>query len=275
MHKDNIVQETEEMNLGKMIVSQFIKCKSIVKTEAKAILREPSSIFFIFVLPLVLTIVFGSAFGQDVMDAEKGFKGIDTVFPINIVFIIANIGLMGIPISISELKEKGTLKRYFSYPISYMMYFFSVMVTYIVVNLISSILVSLTCFLFFDAHFYMTFIQGVSFVLFWLLSIYIFYGLGYVMVLLFKSSRSTNIASTAIFLVMIFGSGIAIPLNSLPSLIKKVAEFTPMAHSIKVLEGLWLGKQVFQENIMSVFYLAGISILLTVVIYKYKIKWEA
>ncbi|HFE9852294.1 ABC transporter permease [Enterococcus faecalis] len=270
MNKDKLLKKANKKSSNIMNIY-----RSIIKLEVKAILREPSSIFFIFVLPLVLTIVFGSAFGKDVMDADAGIKGIDKVFPINIVFILANIGLMGIPISISEIREKGTLKRYFSYPITYMDYFVSVMLTYIIVNLVSSILVILTCFLFFDANFFMSITQLISFLFFWLLSIYLFYGLGYLMVLLFKSSRSTNIATTAIFLVMIFGSGIAIPLDSLPSFIQKIADFTPMAHSIKVLEGLWLGNSVFKDNIFSVMYLIMMSVVLTLVISNYKIKWEA
>jgi len=275
MNSQNSGQVMDVNNTQGSLSSALRKWKTIIKVEAKAILREPSSIFFIFVLPLVLTVVFGSAFGEDLIDPELGIMGIDKVFPINIVFIIANIGLMGIPISISELREKGTLKRYFAYPISYMTYFISVMLTYTIVSLISSILVSATCFLFFGATFYMSYIHTILFSLFWILSVYIFYGLGYVLVLLFKSSRSTNIASTAIFLIMIFGSGIAIPLDSLPDFVGTLAEFTPMAHSIRLLEALWFGQAIFQNNLLDIGYLVGVSAVLTGIISTYKIKWEA
>lgn len=250
------------------------KIKAIIILEVKAIIREPSSIFFIFVLPLVLTIVFGSVFGADVIDEAQGLKGIDTVFPINLVFIIANVGLMGIPISISELKEKVTLKRYFSYPISYLTYFLSVMSTYLAVTVLSSLLVLVTCFWFFGANFFMSFSQTLGFLFFWLLAVYVFDSLGYIVVLCFKSSRSINIAATAIFLIMIFGSGVAVPLERLPNEIQNIAKFTPMAHSIELLESLWLSRFTLSDNAINIAYLIITSCLLTVIITKYKIKWE-
>jgi len=136
-------------------------------------------------------------------------------------------------------------------------------------------MVSATCFIFFGASFFMTFSESVLFIFFWLLSVYLFYGLGYVLVLLFKSSRSTNIASTALFLIMIFGSGIAIPLDSLPEVVRKVADLTPMAHAIKLLDALWVGKPIFEDNLFNIGYLVGVSVLLTIIISTYKVKWEA
>lgn len=251
------------------------KLSPIIKIETIALLREPISVFFIFVLPLALTVIFGSVFGEEMMDPEKQILGIDTIFPVNLVFIAANIGLMGIPICISEIREKATLKRYFTYPIKYINYFFSLLFTYFIVNVISSILVFLTCFLFFNASFYMDLVDGLAFLVVWLFSVYIFYGIGYIMVLYFKSSRSTNIASTAFFMVMIFGSGVAIPLDSLPDSIRFIANLTPMAHSINLLGDIWISDKAYQLNWASTFYLLIAAVIVTIVISKYRIRWEA
>jgi len=274
MSKQNLGNSGDVVSKNISLTTKPSQWQAIIKVETIAILREPSSIFFIFILPLVLTVVFGSAFGDDI-NPDTGVRGINQVFPINVVFLIANIGLIGIPVSISELREKGTLKRYFSYPISYMTYFFSVMITYIVVSILSSIAVIATSFIFFGATFQMNFIQVILFLLFWLLSTYIFYGLGYVIVLFFKSSRTTNIASTAVFLAMIVGSGVAIPVDSLPESIQKVAEFTPMAHAIQLLEALWLGQEVLAENLYNIGYLSCVALILTVIISNYRMRWEA
>jgi ABC-2 type transport system permease protein len=274
MSKQNLGNSGDVVSKNISLTTKRSQWRAIIKVETIAILREPSSIFFIFILPLVLTVVFGSAFGDDI-NPDTGVRGINQVFPINVVFLIANIGLIGIPVSISELREKGTLKRYFSYPISYMTYFFSVMITYIVVSILSSIAVIATSFIFFGATFQMNFIQVILFLLFWLLSTYIFYGLGYVIVLFFKSSRTTNIASTAVFLAMIVGSGVAIPVDSLPESIQKVAEFTPMAHAIQLLEALWLGQEVLAENLYNIGYLSCVALILTVIISNYRMRWEA
>ena len=82
------------------------------KIELRSLLREPVSIFFMIVLPIILTIVFGGAFGDEATKYGKHVLGIDTVVPVNIVFLLANAGLMGIPITVLELREQGVLKRY-------------------------------------------------------------------------------------------------------------------------------------------------------------------
>ena len=101
------------------------KALAFIKIELKALLREPVSIFFMVILPIILTVVFGGTFGDEMTPYGENVKGIDMVVPVNIVFLLANAGLMGIPITILELKEQGVLKRYSTYPINLRFYFLS------------------------------------------------------------------------------------------------------------------------------------------------------
>ncbi len=94
---------------------KFGNFKAFFKLEFKALFREPVTLFFMIVLPIVLTVVFGGAFGQEATQYGEEVLGIDTVVPVNIIFLLANVGLMGVPITIIELKDQEVLKRYSTY----------------------------------------------------------------------------------------------------------------------------------------------------------------
>lgn len=119
---------------------------AFLKIELKALLREPVSVFFMVVIPLILTIVFGGAFGDEPTQYGKNVLGIDTVVPVNIVFLLANAGLMGISITILELKEQGVLKRYHTYPVNLKTYFTSLVLTFSLVSILSTLLFLLIYF---------------------------------------------------------------------------------------------------------------------------------
>ena len=107
--------------------------------EFKALLREPVTLFFMIILPIILTIVFGGAFGSEITSYGENVLGIDTVVPVNIVFLLANVGLMGIPITVIELKDQDVIKRYITYPIKYKTYFLSLMSVFSFVSLLYTV----------------------------------------------------------------------------------------------------------------------------------------
>lgn len=60
-------------------------------------------------LEAFLTITLGSAFGDSPIEEGSTIRGGDVVTPINIVFVLAHAGLMGIPITISEARSQLAL----------------------------------------------------------------------------------------------------------------------------------------------------------------------
>lgn len=245
------------------------------KVELRALLREPVSIFFMVVLPIILTIVFGGAFGKEVTQYGPDVLGIDTVVPINIVFLLANAGLMGIPITILELKEQGVLKRYSTYPIKLETYFSSLIMTFSLVSIASTLLFVSISFLMYNASYYMSFIETILFIVIYLLVIYIFYGIGFFLALFIKSARTASLVSSGFFMALLFTSGVVMPLDSLPDYVQQIAKVFPMSHSIEVIQMLWIGQLDLHESGSSLIYLVVISIVMLILLWRVKIKWDA
>ncbi|MFD3447600.1 ABC transporter permease [Microbacteriaceae bacterium 4G12] len=245
------------------------------KVELKALLREPVSIFFMIVLPIILTIVFGGAFGDEPTKYGQNVLGIDTVVPVNIVFLLANAGLMGIPITILELKEQGVLKRYSTYPVNLRSYFTSLVMTFSLVSVLSTILFLSLSIIVYKASYYMNFFETILFMFIYLLIIFIFYAIGFLLALFIKSARTANLVSSGLFMALLFTSGVAMPLDSLPKYVQQIAKVFPMSHSIEVVQMLWIGELSMKNSLSSLLYLIGLGLILYIVLRCVKIRWDS
>lgn len=250
------------------------KALAFIKIELKALLREPVSIFFMVILPIILTVVFGGTFGDEMTPYGENVKGIDMVVPVNIVFLLANAGLMGIPITILELKEQGVLKRYSTYPINLRFYFLSLAFTFALVSLLSTFLFGALAFIRYNASFYMNFWECILFIFAYFWIILIFYSIGFLFALFIKSARTASIVTSGFFLAMIFTSGVALPLDSLPEYVQFVAKIFPMSHSIEFVQYLWISELSFNEHLAHIIYLLVAGIVMLIVLRSVKIRWD-
>jgi len=244
------------------------------KLELKSLMREPVSLFFMVILPIIITMVFGGAFGAEATEYRPDVLGIDTVVPVNIVFLLANVGLMGIPITITELKDQDVLKRYITYPIGYKTYFASLVSAFALVGFLSTLLFSIISFVFYGASWFMSFVDTFLMILLYFLMIIIFNGLGFLIALLVRGSRTANLISSGIFISLVFTSGVALPVNSLPIVIQRIAAIFPMYHCIEIVQMLWISEFNFVELRSHILYVLVVAIGMTIFLGKVKVKWD-
>ncbi|MBM0046643.1 ABC transporter permease [Anaerococcus sp. mt242] len=250
------------------------KIKPYLKMEMIALSREYVSLFFMIVLPMVLTIVFGGTFGDEVTKYGPDVLGIDTVIPVNIVFLLANTGLMGIPITTLEAKDQGVLKRYMTYPVSYGMYFLSLMLTFMIVCLLSTSLFVAASFLIYDASWFMDIKSLLIFIVAYFDIMFVFFILGYALALLIKSTRTASLVASGVFMFLIFTSGVALPVDSLPEIVQKVARVFPMYHSIEIVQNVWINEFSLSNNGINCLYMLGYTIIAILVLKNVRIKWD-
>lgn len=248
---------------------------AFLKVELRALLREPISVFFMLVVPVILTVVFGGTFGHEKTKFGNEILGIDTVIPINIVFLLANTGLMGIPITMTEIKEQSVLKRYITYPIQYRSYFAALFITFALVATVSTLLFGGIAFIFYGAKYYLTLAQTGLWLITTLLIMYIFFGMGFLLSLLIKSSRTASMICSGVFMAMLFSSGVVMPLESQPVYVQKAASLLPMSHSVTALQMSWIGKSNTTDFTHNVLYLLLAGLMLSVVLAVVRIKWDS
>lgn len=253
---------------------RFNKFKSFFKLELKALFREPVTLFFMIVLPIILTVVFGGAFGQEMTQYGENVLGIDTVVPVNIVFLIANVGLMGVPITIIELKDQEVLKRYSTYIGNYSVYFLSLITVFFVVSIFSTFLFGAISFIIYGAKWYMSPVETALFIFIYCVCVFIFDAVGFLIALIIKGSRTANMIVSGIFLSLIFMSGVVLPVDSLPGIVQKLTTVFPMYHSIEVIQMLWISEFSFFDMKLHLLYLGIVSLILFIALKSVKIRWD-
>lgn len=252
----------------------FNKWLEVFKLEFKHLMREPVTLFFMWVLPIIFTVVFGGAFGSELSTLGNGILGIDTVIPINIVFLLANVGLMGLPITIIELRNNKVLKRYVTYPLSYPLYFLALASALLFASFISTLIFGLLSFIKYDAVWRMNVLDTIIFIAIYLVTVFIFDVIGYMIALLIHNNRIANMTTTGLFLAMIFTSGIVLPIESLSNVVQFIAKIFPMYHLVQLFQYIWVGKFVWADQMWNVIYIVGLTTVLAMCLRVVKIKWD-
>jgi ABC-2 type transport system permease protein len=78
--------------------------------EVKLFAREPVAVVFAFAFPLVVLLVLAGVFRQP-DTALGGHTGTDWYLPGYLAVVIASIGLIGLPVHLASLRERGVLRR--------------------------------------------------------------------------------------------------------------------------------------------------------------------
>jgi ABC-2 type transport system permease protein len=85
--------------------------RRLVVTELRLLLREPMTLTFVFVFPVVTMLIIGGAFGTEP----------DEVFPVNpsqwyvaayLATVIGSTGLVMLPVHLAAYRERGVLRRF-------------------------------------------------------------------------------------------------------------------------------------------------------------------
>jgi ABC-2 type transport system permease protein len=229
--------------------------KELIIVEFKLFLREPVAVFFTLVFPLIPLLVFGAIFGK--MQAMPGFRVIDVYVPALITMVMGFLGLMGIPIAISEYKEYGILKRYQASPLTLEKFLATHLTVQFTVFLVSSLEIVVVAALVFGIRF--VFLRNIALVaLALLIGVTFLFTVGFALAGVCSSSRAAQTVGGVVFFSMLFTSGAAIPRREFPLWLQKATNYVPLTHVVDSLTALWVGGPLREQ-----FVSLGILIMLT------------
>lgn len=206
-------------------------------TELKLTLREPMGSFFTLIFPVMLLVLFGSIFGNEPSSFLGGYGQVDLSVPGYIGMIIGTVGMLGIPITLSNYREQGILRRYRATPIRPGVVLWSQVAVNVLMTLLGIGLLVLVAVLFYDLR-----IPSATFAVIPAIFIagFSFFAVGFVMAGLMPTPRTAQAVGMALFYPMLFLSGAAMPRNIMPESVQRIADFLPLTHVVKLLEDLWL-----------------------------------
>lgn len=205
--------------------------------ETKIFTREPMGFVGTLVVPLVLFIVLGRAFGSEKPAAAPA---VDIPFNAAILaaVLIAVSAVQSLVAIISIYREGGILKRLRSTPLSPVTIMGAQVAVKLVFTSISLALVVLAGRRLFPG------VMGVnvfSFTAAVLLGTFSILSLGFVIASVVPTARFAQPIGAVVLYPMLALSGLFFPLERLPRALRAVAYLLPTTHAVALLQGVWNG----------------------------------
>jgi len=206
--------------------------------ELKLFLREPLTVLFALVLPLLILFVMGGVFGNQVeADIYRGVGAMNYYVPAYIALVAASVGLISLPTHMASNRELGVLKRYraSSMP-AWVVVGSQIAVTFLISMVSAAILVSVALPVY-D-------VPGpesvpLVFAGFALVAL-AFSALGVLLGAVLPSSRAAQALGVMLWFLMLMVGGAGPPPEVLTGAMGVVGDLTPLHHAIRALQDGWL-----------------------------------
>ena len=243
--------------------------KTMLKNEMKLSLRDMNMVIFAICIPLVVLIILGVIFGD-----KPAFEGVEYTFleqsfgALTTIAICAG-GVMGLPLVVSDYRNRKILKRFKVTPVSPAMILAVQVVIYTIYSVASLILLYIVSALFFGFH------MGGSMIAFlggYLLVMLSIFSIGMMVGGISPNSQTASVIASLLYFPMLIFSGATLPYEVMPSALQKVADFLPLTQGIKLLKAASLGLPM--ENVfVSITVMTVIAVICIGVSLRF-FKWE-
>lgn len=231
--------------------------RALLKTEIRLSLRGMDMFIFAICMPVVVVIILGTVFankpafdGAEYTFLEQSFGAISTI-------AICAGGVMGLPLVISDYRNKKILKRFKVTPISPALILAVQVVIYALYSIISLILVYATGAIFFGYQLYGSWLQFLGAYLLVMLSMF---SIGLLVGGIAPNIKIASAAASLLYFPMLIFSGATLPYEVMPVTLQKAADILPLTQGIKLLKAASLGL-----SIDSVFIPVVVMIVITVI----------
>ena len=176
---------------------------------------------------------------------------------------------MGLPLVISEYRERKILKRFKVTPVSPTMLLFVHLCIYALYSAASVVTLWLCAKLFWG--FTMRGSAGL-FILGWLFVLISILSIGMLVGGIAKNSKIASVIASALYFPMLIFSGATLPYEVMPVEMQKIVDVFPLTQGIKILKAATLGQEISNITIPIVVLLALAAVCIGVSIKCF--KWE-
>lgn len=209
--------------------------------EMKLFIREPVTMFFTFALPILFLFVMGGVFGNISGGDFAGFRGLpamDFYTPAYVALVLASVGVVGLPVHLTGYRERGVLRRFRASSLSGLTFFGAQGLVSLATATVGGILIFVAALFTFG----ISLPENPLFVFFaFLVSALTFASLGILLGAILPTSRAAQGVGLALFFVMLILGGAGPPREVMTHAMRVVGDFTPLQHSVTLLQDAWLG----------------------------------
>ncbi|WP_410873276.1 ABC transporter permease [Nocardia sp. A7] len=210
----------------------------LVVVESKLMLRDPTALFFIIALPVVLLVIFNFITTKQAVDQADRDSLKIYVPAIAMSMALVMIALNLLPTNLATYREKGILRRLSASPAHPS----RVLVAQLVVNFVTSVVATVVVIAVARFAYQMDPpAQVAAFTLTFVLSAWALFSIGLLVAALAPNARTATAAGLSLLFPSLFFGGGFVPLEDMPEAIRRIGEFTPLGAAMSGFRESWAG----------------------------------
>lgn len=243
--------------------------KTMLKTELKLSLRGMDMFIFAICMPVVVIVLLGIIYGDKPAFADAEYTFLQQSFGAVSTIAICAGGLMGLPLVVSDYRNRKILKRLKVTPVKPITILLVEITIYCIYSLVSLALIYLVAFLFFDFQIIGSFWQ---FFLSFVLVMLSMFSIGMMVGGIAPNMKIASTVASILYFPMLIFSGATLPYEIMPDALQNFANILPLTQGIKLLKGTALGLPI-DNIIFPIGLMVVIIVICTTVSLKF-FKWE-
>lgn len=207
--------------------------------ELKLFAREPLTVMFVLVLPLIVLYILNGVFGDE---AQAGFydglSPVDYYLPAYIALTVATVGVLSLPVHLAGYREQGVLRRFRASALPPSTILAAHVVIAVVVGAVGSTLLTLLSTLAYDGPLPE---DPVGSLAAFLLVTLAFAALGTLLGVTVPTARAAQGLGVLLFFVFVMIGGAGPPREVLPDAMQTIHDGVPLVYGARTIRGPWLG----------------------------------
>ncbi len=242
---------------------------TLLKNELKLNIRNMNMVIFAIIMPLVVLVILGFIYGSNPVAKGTAYTFLEQSFGALCSISVCAGGLMGLPLVISEYRERKILKRFKVTPVGPAELLAVEFMIYVIYSIISMITLFLAAMLFFKVE-----MRGspLAFLRSWLLTLISTLSIGMAVGGIAKNTKSASVIASLLYFPALIFSGATLPFEVMPVFMQKIISFFPMTLGIQLMKTTFLGLPT-DNALLSIIVMCSVTVVCTAIAIKF-FKWE-
>jgi ABC-2 type transport system permease protein len=196
--------------------------------DQKIFWRDPASVFFTVMLPVIFLLIFATIFGNETIDERNGVKTTTYYVPAIITLAVVSATMVSLAIQLTEARENGILKRGRGTPLPAWVFIAGRIGNSVVVSVLMLVLLTVLGRIIYDVQIPWDRLPAVLVTL--AVGAAAFCCLGIALTAAIPSLEAAPAITNATVLPLYFLSGVFIPDSEIPSGVLHFADLFPIRH---------------------------------------------
>lgn len=207
--------------------------------ELKLFVREPLTVVFVLVLPLIVLYVLNGVFGnQPDPSVYEGMGPVDFYTPAYVGLVVATVGVLALPVHLASYRERGVLRRFRVSAIPLPTIIGAHVIVAVVIGALGAVLLTALSVVGYDGALPSDWLAVVGG---FVLVTVAFAALGALLGLLLPTARAAQGLGVLLFFVFLMLGGAGPPREVLPDVMARLGDAVPLTYAARVLRGPWRG----------------------------------